>query len=45
MKLNGERATFDALAGEMGMSDLWYYAEDSETVGPVDLDTLVQALI
>jgi hypothetical protein len=28
----------------MGMSDLWYYAEDNETFGPVDLDALVQAL-
>jgi hypothetical protein len=43
-KLKGERATFDARRGEIGMSDLWYYAEGSETIGPIDLDALAQAL-
>jgi hypothetical protein len=26
------------------MSDFWYYAEGSETVGPIDLAALAQAL-
>jgi hypothetical protein len=44
LKRWGKRATFDALAGEIRMSDLWYYAEGSETAGPIDLDALAQAL-
>jgi hypothetical protein len=26
------------------MTDLWYYVESGETIGPIDLDTLAQAL-